>query len=365
MALNNSNIWFIIGAIVLISTVAGSAAYFNNPTGQAVAQLKLPPSQCADTDGGRVYTVQGTVYDSTRNTYKNTDNCINSNDLIEYYCNANQPAKETYKCPNGCSNGACLLPPQPLPTPPPVPTNVNANSCKADAACEMGIATANSAEIGSYTTPSGSGPFPTFQVLPRTASAPSQVMIYGPTLFPESDVRVSKALHVGGIVLDGKTVSTKPGSTSNLILTSDTKGVIVDDTLSAPYIYTNTIMNKNGALGMGIDNNGNIRFGANGRVDFGSNGIASGGVLPAAFSIINTQQSPNSVIEVNTKAAFRDDVEFVTAYADNFKARNHVSADILTVRSAQAPVNQPAGVDNAYACFDKYGNLFRSNTPCR
>ena len=208
---NNSSIWFVIGAILLISAVVGSAAYFNNPTGQLTnPKLNLP-----------------TVV----------------------------PTKQTQL--------------------------IQATSCNADNMCEM-----NNAQV-----------------------------------------------------------SGEVGATA---------------------IVTNTIKTSNGLLGMGIDNQGHIRFGANGDVDFGMVTARIGQPIPALT--ITGASTPTgqykSEVNVNGKTTFNDFVEFTTAYADNFKARNHVSADILTVRSAMDPSNSTNVSVNAYACFDKYGNLFRSGKLC-
>lgn len=45
------------------------------------------------------------------------------------------------------------------------------------------------------------------------------------------------ASRIGTVVINGKTISTKGGSTSALILTSDVKSVIVDGSLSANSVY--------------------------------------------------------------------------------------------------------------------------------
>ena len=144
---------------------------------------------------------------------------------------------------------------------------------------------------------------------------------------------------IQSVQIKGKTVSTLPGSTSSLTLTSDTKEVIIDDKLQTKTLISDAVI-------------GNIaKFG-------GTN------LVPAFYVYSPPGASAGvSAVEINGKSSFDDVAEFTTAYADNFKARNHVSANILTVTSASAPLN-PVGNSNAYACFDKYGNLFRKNSPC-
>ncbi len=83
----------IVGLIYIIPKFSGSA-------------ISIP---CVDSDGGKVYTVQGTVQKGV--SVKVTDYCIDSIQLREHYCSDNQfKAMEVdyYDCPNGCVNGACV-----------------------------------------------------------------------------------------------------------------------------------------------------------------------------------------------------------------------------------------------------------------
>ncbi len=60
---------------------------------------------CADTDGGREYTSRGTVtYDGR--TF--ADRCDSDTALREYYCDGGIMRPETYTCPGGCKDGACV-----------------------------------------------------------------------------------------------------------------------------------------------------------------------------------------------------------------------------------------------------------------
>ncbi len=73
------------------------------------------PSICTDTDGGKNYYVKGAAISSTVNgkIFENlVDNCSGTT-LQEGYCYDDVPEAdyEYYLCPNGCYDGACILPP--------------------------------------------------------------------------------------------------------------------------------------------------------------------------------------------------------------------------------------------------------------
>ncbi|MBI2670595.1 hypothetical protein HYX18_01285, partial [Candidatus Woesearchaeota archaeon] len=70
-------------------------------------------SSCTDTDSGayptRNYAVQGTV--SVNSVPQGTDNCIDSTNLQEYYCQTETDLTASnfvYPCSNGCLNGECI-----------------------------------------------------------------------------------------------------------------------------------------------------------------------------------------------------------------------------------------------------------------
>src|SRR3989344_6709344 len=65
---------------------------------------------CADSDGGKTYSTKGNVVASSpTSSIDVTDLCSSSNSLVEYFCNPDKTQSgETYTCPNGCSNGACV-----------------------------------------------------------------------------------------------------------------------------------------------------------------------------------------------------------------------------------------------------------------
>jgi hypothetical protein len=69
---------------------------------------------CTDSDGGRNYTLKGTVFFITAGATgigAQTDNCTSSGALTEWFCAADGSARnETYACLSGqiCQNGACV-----------------------------------------------------------------------------------------------------------------------------------------------------------------------------------------------------------------------------------------------------------------
>jgi hypothetical protein len=73
----------------------------------------LPPDSCSDIDGGYVPEIQGTIIgNSGGEPYNNTDYCMNSTSLMEYYCSGTDPQNYPFDCAlnfTSCSNGACVF----------------------------------------------------------------------------------------------------------------------------------------------------------------------------------------------------------------------------------------------------------------
>lgn len=69
--------------------------------------LEESSNQCSDTDGGINYKIMGEIY--VNGEYHNKDTC-NSADgtLNEWYCDGDMQNVESYTCPNGCKEGACV-----------------------------------------------------------------------------------------------------------------------------------------------------------------------------------------------------------------------------------------------------------------
>ena len=67
---------------------------------------------CTDSDGGKNYYTKGNVTVCTYGVQSGgcgllSDNCV-GNTLQEGYCDGNNNRVDSYVCPNGCSNGACI-----------------------------------------------------------------------------------------------------------------------------------------------------------------------------------------------------------------------------------------------------------------
>ncbi|RKY95608.1 MAG: hypothetical protein DRQ03_08640 [Candidatus Hydrothermota bacterium] len=86
--------------------------------------VKKPTGECRDSDGGRDYYKKGTVTltksldGKVKYLESRTDTCTYCTGLgpdtatcgavVEYYCEGNQIKSETFVCPNGCKDGACI-----------------------------------------------------------------------------------------------------------------------------------------------------------------------------------------------------------------------------------------------------------------
>lgn len=72
----------------------------------------LQNASCEDSDGGKNYTVQGTVetaysYNSQQMNKSFTDYCISASRVNEYFCSGNMQGMESVTCEFGCENGTC------------------------------------------------------------------------------------------------------------------------------------------------------------------------------------------------------------------------------------------------------------------
>jgi hypothetical protein len=100
----------IIAIILVVAVVIGT-------TSEGVAPLGLlgtttTPRSCSDTDGGKVYTIKGTVSGYyIGNPYSYTDYCTSGTALKEYYCSSRRQYSTSYTCSgttNICVDGACV-----------------------------------------------------------------------------------------------------------------------------------------------------------------------------------------------------------------------------------------------------------------
>ena len=203
--------------------------------------------------------------------------------------------------------------------------NINANSCNADGMCEM-----NDAQVKGWLIAS-KAVFDNYVQVDRGVYINGKVISTVPgstsALFLTSDVRKiivpsnlelddDSTLIVGkGVTIFGKTISTSPGSTSDLILTSDTRAVVIDGTLSV--------------------------------------GLGKGVVVHDNGIITTPSGSQNALI--------------LTSNMNQVAVQGDLTADTLFVPGAVVNtlrVNLLTGETNAFACLDKNGQIFRSPTPC-
>ena len=87
----------------------GYIDYPSDPECNNFADLEY---DCTDTDGGQAYTVKGTVSGSFGGVpFNDTDFCVNSTNLVEFYCIVFKSQNVTHNCANittQCVNGACV-----------------------------------------------------------------------------------------------------------------------------------------------------------------------------------------------------------------------------------------------------------------
>jgi len=99
----------IISVVIIVIAIGAIAWYYNSTiSGQAVSSSI---TECIDTDYGLNYFEKGKVL------YRNNifeDVCGRGDVLIERYCKQSlidrkwHPATKSYKCRDGCEDGACI-----------------------------------------------------------------------------------------------------------------------------------------------------------------------------------------------------------------------------------------------------------------
>jgi len=90
--------------VVMVVIIVALIYFIPKFTGDAVQSIP-----CVDSDGGKIFTVQGTVQKGV--SVRVTDYCLDEVQLREHYCSESDLRAlevEFYNCPNGCSNGACI-----------------------------------------------------------------------------------------------------------------------------------------------------------------------------------------------------------------------------------------------------------------
>ncbi len=89
------------------SGTTSSAGQVNNDNSFDTSKGFTDKNGCYDSDGGTVYDVKGYIIDASNTRYE--DNCTSPSALKEYYCGpVGYKAEQSFPCPGGCSNGACI-----------------------------------------------------------------------------------------------------------------------------------------------------------------------------------------------------------------------------------------------------------------
>jgi hypothetical protein len=87
-------------AVIVVIALAILLVLPGTETGQYVGSKR-----CTDSDGGANYYVKGTA---TSGSISQTDTCLADGRLLEYDCEGGDVFGTYYRCPSGCSNGACV-----------------------------------------------------------------------------------------------------------------------------------------------------------------------------------------------------------------------------------------------------------------
>ncbi len=226
---------------------------------------------------------------------------------------------------------------------------IRATSCDGDQLCEMnnakviGKGTFGSVEISGQTISTIQGSKNALYL----KSDDGSVIVNGPLnaldhFIANKNVVVDGSLLVGinenAVLIKNRTISTSQGTRSDLVLTSDTKKVLVDDILEIP---------------QGINIEGN-------RITT---------TVPNSFLILS---SFSGSVYVRDYLRVGKDVSVangVYIYGGNISTLSGPlyllsNARKVILDNANLEVNLLSGPGNAYACIDKYGVLFRSSTPC-
>jgi hypothetical protein len=77
--------------------------------GESSTGFATKKNSCTDSDGGKTYDKYGFVTYNGNPNFKDGCTALAKNTLTEYYCDSSKMVRfVSYKCPNGCSNGACV-----------------------------------------------------------------------------------------------------------------------------------------------------------------------------------------------------------------------------------------------------------------
>lgn len=103
--------------VVLVVVVVGAFIILKNPSSDSgnsqFNELFENDDECTDSDNGKDYYVAGQVNTNqilaVSGEFLSGEDSCNLDEVVEYYCGTNKNLRvETYACPNGCENGACI-----------------------------------------------------------------------------------------------------------------------------------------------------------------------------------------------------------------------------------------------------------------
>ncbi|MEK6927090.1 MAG: discoidin domain-containing protein [Nanoarchaeota archaeon] len=119
VSLITNKIFLIIISLVILSAISSLFIFTDISitikkifTPDNVLKEELPIKSCTDPEQFRDYFTKGVVQIMFENDFSSLygDECYDSMNLNEYYCEDNNLKKEEYNCISGCYDGACVSP---------------------------------------------------------------------------------------------------------------------------------------------------------------------------------------------------------------------------------------------------------------
>ncbi len=108
----SSTSFLVLLIVITLSLSLVSAGFFSNLFGRITGSVT---EKCTDFDGGLDYSVKASCEDSVQLI---SDECSETPSVLnEAYCSDTGCEIQTYTCPNGCQEGACVEEPEPEPEP--------------------------------------------------------------------------------------------------------------------------------------------------------------------------------------------------------------------------------------------------------
>ena len=96
----------IVVGVFAIGGVLAYQYYWQAPEEETPEEIEK--SYCIDSDSGPTFYIKGTI-SSEKETYM--DECIDNDNLKEYFCAFDKIESEEFRCPNGCKDGYCVSKP--------------------------------------------------------------------------------------------------------------------------------------------------------------------------------------------------------------------------------------------------------------